>query len=99
MMNETTEAACEEKRLLIQAEIDGELDASRVAVLVAHVAECAGCAAMRERMVALSATLRRDLAYHAAPATLRAAVEQRIAASRPAPPPGPRAASWARPNI
>ncbi len=91
MINDTAEAACEEMRLLIQAEIDGELDAARVAVLSAHIAECTGCMATREQLTELSTTLRRDLAYHAAPESLRAAVEQRIAAARPTPSRAPRA--------
>jgi anti-sigma factor RsiW len=94
MMNDMAEAACEEMRLLIQAEIDGELDAARVAVLGAHVAECAGCTAMREQLTGLSTALRRDLTYYAAPASVRATVERRLVADQPAPSRPPPAVPW-----
>ena len=48
-MNET---ACTEYTLLIQADLDGELDAAASAALATHVATCPGCAALRERMAA-----------------------------------------------
>ena len=75
--------ACDEMRLLIQAEIDGEIDAARAASLAAHVAECEGCAATRERLVKLSAALRGALPSYAAPPALREAVLRRIAEAQP----------------
>ncbi len=89
--------ACDEMRLLIQAEIDGEIDAGRAALLAAHVAECEGCAATRERLVALSAALRGALPSYAAPPALREAVLRRVAEARPQAPPTPRQAPWQTP--
>ncbi len=71
---------CVEMRLLVQADVDGELspaDAARVAV---HLGQCGDCAELRERMLALAQRLRREAPYHAAPDSLRAAVRARIAA-------------------
>lgn len=62
---------CADKTLLIQAEIDGELDAQQAATLVAHVATCPGCAALRARLVALSAELQGLRGVERAPARLR----------------------------
>ena len=39
--------ACEEMRLLIQADLDGELDAAATAALAAHLADCPGCAELQ----------------------------------------------------
>jgi anti-sigma factor RsiW len=64
---------CDEMRLLIQAELDGELDAARSAGLAQHLAECEACRTTRDQLAALSARLRRDATYHRAPASLRAA--------------------------
>jgi anti-sigma factor RsiW len=83
---------CAEARLLLQAELDGELEPGRVAGLAAHVAECPGCAAARQELGALSRALRAALPYHPAPAGLREALTARLAA---APPPRPvPAARW-----
>jgi anti-sigma factor RsiW len=65
--------ACDEMRLLIQAEHDGELDAARAAGLARHVADCPGCAALRRDLGTLSARLRTEITRHEAPAALRAA--------------------------
>ena len=46
---------CEPHRLLLQAELDDELDTGRAAGLAAHVAGCADCAALRDRLLALQA--------------------------------------------
>jgi anti-sigma factor RsiW len=68
-----TQQPCDEMRLLIQAELDGELDAARAAGLAQHLADCPACRATREELAALSARLRSQAAYHRAPASLRAA--------------------------
>jgi anti-sigma factor RsiW len=62
---------CDEARLLLQAELDGELDAAGAAPLAAHVQGCADCARERQEMASLSRRLR-ALPRHAAPAGLRA---------------------------
>lgn len=66
---------CEEARLLLQAELDGELDAAGAAPLAAHVAGCAACARERAALAALSLRLR-ALPRHAAPARLQAGLRQ-----------------------
>jgi anti-sigma factor RsiW len=63
---------CEDKALLIQADLDGELDVAAAAALAAHVQSCAGCAALQRDLAALSSQLRSDIVPYAAPALLRA---------------------------
>ena len=74
--------ACPDKALLIQAEVDGELDAQEAAALVAHVAGCPRCAALREQLGALCSELHTLRSSERAPARLRARVS--AMASRPA---------------
>ncbi|MBV9783339.1 MAG: anti-sigma factor [Acidisphaera sp.] len=78
---------CGEMHLLIQADLDGELEAGQSAAVARHVAGCAECAALQQRLGALSTGLRTGLPYHAAPAALREAVAARLA-------PAPRPRSW-----
>lgn len=76
------DARCREMRLLIQAELDGELDTASIATLAAHVAACPGCASERRHMSALSSRLHDDLTYYAAPAALRQSLEMHLAAAQ-----------------
>ena len=87
-MTNTTPAgtACEEFRLLIQADLDGELDAAATAALAAHIADCPGCAELQRDLTGLSARLRGEVLPHAAPASLRRTLEARLL---PAAPPAP----------
>jgi anti-sigma factor RsiW len=78
------EERCTAMRLLIQADLDGELDAAQAATLAAHLEDCTGCAATRNELAELGSRLRAEASYHSAPASLRAAVAARIAASAPA---------------
>ena len=73
--------ACDEMRLLIQADQDGELDAAAASVLAAHVRDCPGCAALARDLARLGSTLRRSLREEAAPDHLRAALEAHLAAA------------------
>lgn len=75
-----TGKACAEMRLLIQADVDGELTPAEAARVGAHVETCPGCAAAQARLLDLSARLRRELPYHATSEDLRTAVRARIAA-------------------
>ncbi len=75
-----TDKPCAEIELMLQADHDGELDATGAAAVAAHVAHCAGCAATQAALTGLSARLRTEVPYHAAPASLRDAVMARIAA-------------------
>ncbi|MBV8093901.1 MAG: anti-sigma factor [Acetobacteraceae bacterium] len=70
---------CQEMHLLIQADLDGELDPAEAARVAEHLEHCAACASLQSEMLALSARLREELPYYAAPHTLHAAVRARIA--------------------
>lgn len=76
-----TKERCEEMQLLLQADLDRELDVGGTALLAAHLTQCPDCAARQTEMAGLSARLRADLPYHAAPARLRAAIEAAVASS------------------
>lgn len=69
------------KLLLLQAELDGELDAAAAAVLAEHRAACPVC--RRNELLILGArqALRRAT-YHRAPSELRAAIASRVGAGR-----------------
>ena len=71
---------CVEMRLLIQADMDGELASAEAARVRAHLDGCDRCAEMQAQLVALSDRLRRDMPYHAASKALREAVHARLAA-------------------
>lgn len=79
--------ACEEMRLLIQADLDGELDAAATAVLAAHIAECPGCQDEQQDITRLSALLHTGVPRHAAPSALRERMETQFLPRRAAPPP------------
>ncbi len=64
---------CADFSLLIQAELDGELDAAGAAALAQHVRGCASCAAVQSELGALSARLR-GVTRHAASPELRRAI-------------------------
>ena len=66
--------ACGDMILLVQAELDGELDAAGAAALAAHVQGCAGCAGLQSDLAGLSGQLRGGLTRFAAPRHLRQAV-------------------------
>ena len=83
-----TEERCAAMRLLIQADLDGEMDAGQAAALAAHVAACRTCATTREELAELASRLRTEVSYHPAPASLRQAVAARAAAVPPAVAPG-----------
>jgi anti-sigma factor RsiW len=78
-------SACEDKELLLQSLLDGELDAVNTLACEAHLRECTGCAAEFARLEALRSRLRmRDVGFVASEA-LRARVMQAIGAGdRPA---------------
>jgi anti-sigma factor RsiW len=77
---------CAEMRLKLQADLDGELEAGDAATVAAHTLTCPDCAAIQAELSALSARLRTELSYHAAPARLRAAIAAGIAVpAAPAP--------------
>ncbi|MBS0561265.1 MAG: anti-sigma factor [Proteobacteria bacterium] len=83
---------CEEMRLRLQADLDGELSPAEAAPLAAHLAACDDCRETAAQLGALSARIRAEATRHAAPAALRARIAQAAAATAaptlaPAPPP------------
>lgn len=75
---------CEHFAFLLNADLDGELDAAQSAALAQHVATCQRCANLRDQIGALSAGLRADLPYHRAPELLRARFSSRRRLAIPA---------------
>lgn len=71
---------CAEMRLLIQADVDGELTPAEAARVGAHLEKCSGCAEVQLELLALSGHLRREVPYHAASEALRATVRARVTA-------------------
>jgi anti-sigma factor RsiW len=71
-----------DKVLLVQAELDGEIDAAEAAVLAAHRAQCPICLAATADLTRARALIGEGL-YHAAPDDLRARITAQIAAARP----------------
>lgn len=63
--------ACAEMRLLLQADLDGELSPAEAARVAAHVEGCAGCAAVSAALSELSRRIEREAEYARAPAGLR----------------------------
>ena len=77
-----------DKVLLVQAELDGELDAAEAAALTAHKASCPVCRTAAADIARARAVVDRSL-YRAAPDALRARILAEIAAAQEpeAPPP------------
>lgn len=84
-----TTDGCAEMKFLLQADCDGELDVGATARVAAHVAGCPDCAATQLELARISARLRAEMPYHAAPARLRQAIEAAIASSGATPAPVP----------
>ena len=82
-----------EKVLLVQAELDGELDAAQAAVLEVHRADCPICRAAQEELLRTRALLRAE-PYEATPDDVRARVMARLRQAQPraVPAPAPRPA-------
>lgn len=80
---------CQEMRLLVQADVDGELQAAEAARVAAHLDTCADCARLQQQLLTLSSSLRGTLPKHRAPDHLRQAVRARLPGARP---PGRQAA-------
>ena len=78
-----TDDPCEQMRLLVQADLDGELDAASAAALAAHVAACEGCAGLQADLGRLSGQLRTGLTRHAAPPALQRAILAQVQAQSP----------------
>jgi anti-sigma factor RsiW len=87
-MSETPLSACDDMQLLIQADLDGELDAAATAVLASHLRDCPGCAALQRDLSALSRRMQEDLRRYPAPTSLRRMLEAKL------PPRAVAAPSW-----
>jgi anti-sigma factor RsiW len=91
---------CAEMRLLVQADVDGELAAADAARVAAHLEGCQSCTELQAQLLALSGRLRRDAPYYAASDALRAMVRERSrAVAEPeiheaVPAAGPRPHMW-----
>lgn len=92
-----TEACAGEWRLLVQADVDGELTPAEAARVAAHLETCPACQALQARLLASAPRLKRGLTYHPAPAALRTAIEARIAAAGRSARPATAPAAVARP--
>jgi anti-sigma factor RsiW len=73
-----------DKVLLVQAELDGEIDAAEAAALAAHRAQCPICLAASAELTRARALIGEGL-YQAAPQELRDRITAQIAAARPRP--------------
>jgi anti-sigma factor RsiW len=78
-----------EKVLLVQAELDGELDAAEAAALEAHRADCPICQAAQAELTRARGLMRGDL-YETMPDAVRARVMARLRQAAPPPAPAPR---------
>jgi anti-sigma factor RsiW len=79
----TTDDTCRRMRLLIQADLDGELEATEAAAVAEHVAGCPRCAAVRRQLLALKARISKELPYHSAPTSLRSRLQRSLPRRRP----------------
>jgi anti-sigma factor RsiW len=71
-----------DKVLLVQAELDGELDAGEAAALQAHRAQCTVCQAATAELTRARALIDRDELYESMPADLRRRVAAQLTAAR-----------------
>ena len=78
-----TSDPCHEMRLLVQADVDGELQAAEAARVAAHLETCPTCEKLQRELLTLSGALRRTVPRHRAPNHLRDAVRKKIAARAP----------------
>ncbi len=92
-------SACGHDPLMIQALVDGELDAVHTAEIEARIASCSGCAAEQARLLALRQVLRGEGVRAAAPASLHARLAGLAPVTpTPAPAPAPRVVPLRKPR-
>lgn len=82
---------CEDKIGLLNAFMDGELDAANTLALEAHLKTCGGCAEALSRMQAVREALRAPGVSYAAPEAFRRRLRIALAAEAPHRGPAPRA--------
>jgi anti-sigma factor RsiW len=84
---------CAEMRLLIQADLDGELTPADTAGVEAHMHRCPSCAAVQTQLMVLSERVRQEVPQFVPPEGLLTAVQARIAAIARSPEPTAEAAN------
>ncbi|MEO3427355.1 zf-HC2 domain-containing protein [Pelagibius sp. CAU 1746] len=86
-----------DKALLVEAYIDGEVDAAAAVDVERHLVSCAACAARLDGGKALREALRREAPYYRAPAHLRRSLAARYGLGAAPPKPAPFRAAPLRP--
>lgn len=81
---------CDEIRLLIQADLDGELRPAEAARIAAHLERCPRCAETQGDLATLSARVRDEVPSYPASEDFRRALAARLAAATPKPAPRTR---------
>jgi anti-sigma factor RsiW len=76
---------CSEMRLLIQADVDGELTPAETARTEAHLGYCPDCAGLQTRILALGGRIRREVTPFEPPDGLLDTVRVRLAMIAPPP--------------
>jgi anti-sigma factor RsiW len=76
----TDQNSCAEMRLLVQANVDGELSAAEAAKVAAHLEHCPSCARLETQLLDLGDRLRREVPRYPAPESLRAAIAAKTTA-------------------
>ncbi|HEV2188381.1 MAG TPA: zf-HC2 domain-containing protein [Stellaceae bacterium] len=87
-----------DKVLLVQAELDGELDAAQAAALEAHRAGCAICQAAQIELLRTRELLRGEV-YESTPEEVRARVMARLRQAEPRPVATPTRRRWVWPSV
>ncbi len=82
---------CAEMRLLVQADVDGELTPAETARVAAHLEHCQACAELQSQLIALSKRFREEATAYQPPADLLAKVRSQIALAAPTKPPAAEA--------
>src|SRR5260370_40905069 len=77
---------CNEAAPLLPTYGDGELAPMQSAAVEKHLLACAECAARREEQPALSARIKRDVPYFAAPPSMRSRIDAVLAGGPPTTP-------------
>ena len=72
---------CDETSALLDADVDGEIDALRGYAIRKHLAGCPGCTAQHQALLSLKQQLGTELPYFAASSTLRSRVRAQFAAN------------------
>jgi anti-sigma factor RsiW len=74
---------CDEMRLLVQADVDGELTSAEAARVAAHLEHCAACSTTQADLLALSSRMRAEATRYPASEALKVAIRAKIASQEP----------------